>query len=105
MHGFLPSGRTIFVGHEWLGWNHADPNGEQFKALKRILQRLMRGEVPKVESNWKQQIGLKQNTIVTAAEWKAALLYMFVWFDFRFSLIFTDALIWNYSRLYFVRAK
>ena len=73
------SGRIIFVSHEWLGWNHADPNGEQFQALKRIVQRLMRGNVPKVESFWTQQLLLKQNTIVTAAQWKLALLHMFVW--------------------------
>ena len=76
------SERIIFVSHEWLGWNHADPNGEQFQALKRILQRLMRGEVSKVESFWLQQLGYKQITVVTAAQWKAALLHMFVWFDF-----------------------
>ena len=71
------SGRIIFISHEWLGWNHADPNGEQFQALKRILQRLMRGEVPKVESFWYQQAWLKQNTVVDASQWKFALLHMF----------------------------
>ena len=76
------SGRIIFVSHEWLGWTHADPNSEQFQALKRILQRLMGGEVPKVESYWVQQLYYKQKTIVTAAQWKVALLHMFVWFDF-----------------------
>ena len=42
----------------------------------------MLGEVPKVESFWLQQLVLKQNTVVTAAQWKVALLHMFVWFDF-----------------------
>ena len=54
---------VIFVSHEWLGWNHADPNGEQFQALTRILQRLMRSEVPKVESFYLQQLVQKQNTV------------------------------------------
>lgn len=72
------SGRTIFVSHEWLGWEHADPNGEQLAALQRILKRLMHGEVQMVESSWMQQLVLKQNTKVSAKEWKAALPHMFV---------------------------
>ena len=75
-------GRTIFVSHEWLGWLHPDPNGEQLRALKRILWRLMNGEVPTVESYWLQQVMFKQNTVVTSEEWKAALPHMFVWLDF-----------------------
>ena len=75
-------GRTIFVSHEWLGWLHPDPNGEQLTALKRILWRLINGEVPAVESYWLQQVMFKQNTVVTSEEWKAALPHMFVWLDF-----------------------
>ena len=75
-------GRIIYVSHEWLGWLHPDPTGEQFTALKRILWRLMNGEVPTVESYWVQQVAFKQNTVVTSEEWKAALPHMFVWLDF-----------------------
>ena len=38
----------------------------------------MRGEVAKVESSWKQQLFLKDNDIVTAKRWKAALPHMFI---------------------------
>ena len=76
------SGRTIFVSHEWLGWLHPDPLGEQFTALKRILFRLMNGEVPAVESNWSQQVALNHNMVVTSEAWQAALPHMFVWLDF-----------------------
>jgi len=75
-------GRVIFVSHEWLGFGHPDPAGEQFAALKRILQRLMDGSIPKVESHWVEQVGMKHTETVTAAAWKAALPHMFVWFDY-----------------------
>ena len=71
-------GRVIFVSHEWLGWDHADPHGYQFSTLKTILQRLMQGTVPKVESYWIQQVVRKKNTVVVAAQWMAALPHMFV---------------------------
>ena len=76
------SGRTIFVSHEWLGWRHADPNGEQLRVLKRILQRLKDGEIVQVESHYMQQLWLKENTITVAEEWKAAMPHMFAWLDF-----------------------
>ena len=38
----------------------------------------MRGEVAKVESNWAQQLFMKDNDIVTAKRWKAALPHMFI---------------------------
>ena len=45
----LMHGRVIFVSHEWLGWNHADQRGEQLATLQRVLERLCKGEVAKVE--------------------------------------------------------
>ena len=36
--------QTIFVSHEWLGWDHADPDNEQFSFLKRVLQQLQEAE-------------------------------------------------------------
>ena len=78
----LMHGRIIFVSHEWLGWVHPDPDGEQLMALKRILWRLINFEGPAVESYWLHQVLYGQNTIVTSEEWKAALPHMFVWLDF-----------------------
>jgi hypothetical protein len=43
-----------------------------------MVLRLMRGEVAKVESNWAQQLFMKDNDIVTAKRWKAALPHMFI---------------------------
>jgi hypothetical protein len=51
-------GRTIFVSHEWLGWTHADPQDAQFRTLKRVLQRLMTGEIPSVELDFLAQMAV-----------------------------------------------
>ena len=55
-----------------------DTKGEQMNALQHMLKRLMKGEVPKVESYWVQQLVMRRNTIVTASQWRAALPHMFV---------------------------
>ena len=84
VHEWAPHmcGRVIFISHEWLGWAHADPQGEQFTTLKRVLERLCKGEIPKVESYWMQELLTKKKTSVSAKEWKDALPHMFVWMDF-----------------------
>lgn len=75
-------GRVIFVSHEWLSWDHADPSGEQLRALQRLLRRLLNGEISSVESHWQQKVVFHQNTVVTAKEWMAALPHMYIWLDF-----------------------
>ena len=75
-------GRTIFVSHEWLSYSHPDPHGEQFRTLKRILERLMNGEIAYVESGAIEQLALGHNTKVASAKWMAALPYSYVWLDF-----------------------
>ena len=76
------SGRTIFVSHEWLANNHADPNGEQFCALKQILEDMCNGGIAQIDSAWLQQVLFKQNTILTRKELMRAVPHMFVWFDY-----------------------
>ena len=50
--------------------------------LQRTLERLMSSEIPKVEMNWQQQLLFGHNTVVTAAQWKAALPHMYIWIDY-----------------------
>ena len=63
---------------QWTGHADADATGAQLRTLQGMILRLMRGEVAKVESNWKQQLFMKDNDIVTAKQWKAALPHMFI---------------------------
>ena len=74
-------GRVIFLSHQWLGAAHPDPNTEQFKVLKRVLERLQGGAIPSVESFYLHQL-VGGNTVVTAEQWKASLPEMFLWLDY-----------------------
>ena len=42
----------------------------------------MSSEIPKVEMSWQQQLIFGHNTVVTAAQWKAALPHMYIWIDY-----------------------
>ena len=69
---------------QWTGHTHADATGLQLKTLQRMLERLKSGGVPKVEMNWIQQLTSSTggNEVITSAQWKAALPFMYVWVDF-----------------------
>jgi len=75
-------GRTIFVSHQWLGYDHPDPDGSHLAELQQLLTDLMSGKIPKVESSWNQQIVTKKTITLTAKEWAAALPHMFIWIDY-----------------------
>ena len=72
------AGRILFVSHQWTGHADADATGLQLRTLQGMVTRLARGEIAKVETNWKQQLLAKGNDIVTANQWKAALPHMYV---------------------------
>eukprot|EP00930_Biecheleria_cincta_P003905 TRINITY_DN104812_c0_g1_i1.p1 TRINITY_DN104812_c0_g1~~TRINITY_DN104812_c0_g1_i1.p1 ORF type:complete len:735 (+),score=97.79 TRINITY_DN104812_c0_g1_i1:68-2206(+) len=75
-------GRVIFVSHEWLGWAHPDPHGRQFAVLKRVLTRLMNGEIKNVESHFMQKMAFNMSTKTGSDEWKNAVPHMYIWLDF-----------------------
>jgi hypothetical protein len=81
-HSRVRSLVTILSTDQWTGHSNADATGTQLQTLQGMVLRLMRGEVAKVESNWKQQLFLKDNDSVTAKRWKAALPHMFICKDF-----------------------
>ena len=61
------------MSHQWLGFAHPDPRGEQFQHLRRTLLSLVEGKYGNVGG---------QGTRVRASRWQAALPGMFVWFDY-----------------------
>jgi len=46
------SGRICFVSHQWLGFEHPDPDGEQLATLQNLLRRMKNGQLRKVQSHW-----------------------------------------------------
>ena len=73
--------RVIFLSHEWVGWSHPDPHGDQLATFLRVMQRLLNGEIQKVELNAYQAMIYKTNYAVHATQWKEILSTAYVWFD------------------------
>ena len=76
-----PGVETIFVSHQWLSYQHPDPEGMQLRCLQRVLQRLASGEVD-VENDFKQQIYLQERGRRPKGWWKKKMANMHIWLDF-----------------------
>lgn len=74
--------RVIFVSHQWLGYLHPDPVGDHLQALQRILSRLARGDINKVESHQSRELASTEKTVVRRVQWVRALPHMYCWLDF-----------------------
>ena len=76
-------GKVIFISHQWLGHDDPDSTCIQLKTTQSVLGKLMRGDISQgVESDWRGQLGSKENLVVSAKQWKHHLPRMFVWVDF-----------------------
>lgn len=82
LESWKPSMRVIFISHEWLGYRHADPKGDQFKVLKRLLTRLMKGEIKQIYPHWYQSLALRATKSIDTAEMIAMLPNTYVWLDY-----------------------
>ena len=59
-------GNIIFVSHQWVGFDHPDPDGEQFAALRIALTRLISGKVNHVQTSLFGETYLGEREVVTA---------------------------------------
>mgnify|MGYP004315646947 FL=1 len=76
---------VIFVSHEWLGFTHPDPTGEQTKVLAAVLKNLMEGNIDRVNTDGltRSMFGDQAaNRSTTAEEWKVILKHAWIWVDF-----------------------
>lgn len=72
---------VIFVSHQWLGFHHPDPKGEQLASLQLLLRRLPAGEIEVSSNSTLLTIyGLQMTT--HAAEWQRRLPKMLIWLDY-----------------------
>ena len=74
--------KIIFVSHEWLSFDHPDPDGTQHSALHHALTRLAAGEVKEVRGTRIAEQFLGQKMVVKAEGWKRMLPQMFIWLDY-----------------------
>jgi len=75
-------GRILFISHQWLAWDHPDPDSIQVGALQGLLHRLIAGSAGEVETDWVTQLVLGDMTRLTAAELMTALPHAFIWMDY-----------------------
>ena len=73
--------KTIFISHQWLGFDHPDPKSEQLRALQQVLRRLLEGRTSVTSGKYYGAASLGIHK-VCAAEWKDRLRGAYVWFDF-----------------------
>jgi hypothetical protein len=73
---------VIFVSHEWLGFTHPDPTGQQTKVLTSVLKNLMEGHIDRVNTDGLTRTMFGDgvaNRSTTAEEWKAILKNAWIW--------------------------
>ena len=73
---------VIFISHQWLAFDSPDPKNEQFDSLKRMLERLLAGELT-VESNEALQMIYGVQICTTPDEWQRRLPNTYVWIDYQ----------------------
>ena len=74
-------GKIIFVSHQWCSFDHPDPLGEQFAALRDTLRKLAKGGVRRVQTTKFAEQYMGEKIVVGAKEWKQHLPDMFIWMD------------------------
>jgi len=72
--------QVIFVSHEWLSFNHFDPNGDQVRALQTIFRRLIAGELELYADPWYQLL-VDEPPYLSGADCKELFSKMHVWLD------------------------
>jgi hypothetical protein len=73
--------RVIFVSHQWAGYQHPDPDNQQFHCLQRTLQKLANGATG-VENDWKQQVVFGVKDKRPKEWWKKIMHTTYIWFDY-----------------------
>jgi hypothetical protein len=81
----MTAANTIFVSHQWLGFNHPDPNNVQLRELQKMLRRLLKGKTSVASAKYYGVASLDIRR-VTADEWPTRLQDAYVWFDYMCAL-------------------
>jgi hypothetical protein len=71
----------LFISHEWTGYAHPDPRGQQTKELVLFLDRLRSGQIPSIEESWEHFGSLRTRIKVEAREWAEILSHACIWLE------------------------
>lgn len=78
----VPMGsHIIFVSHEWLAWEHPDPDGVQTSVLCRVLQRFVDGDIGRIDMNPLHSVVYKHDYSMSAGEIQEMMRTTYIWID------------------------
>ena len=78
-----PSMKTVFfLSHQWTSFDHPDRTLDQMRCFKRLLIRMMKGEVATTVPDFAAQIYLPKGVKVTTKEWQAMVGDAYIWMDY-----------------------
>ena len=79
----LPLGTfTLFVSHQWNGFQHPDPNGVQIDCMVKVFRKLRDGMIDHVEMDPFHTILYKTNHVTHKAELMELFSNVYLWYDF-----------------------
>jgi hypothetical protein len=67
---------------EWTSFEHPDHTLEQMRCFKRLLIRMMKGEIANTMPDFAAQSYLPKGIKVTTKEWQAVVSDAFIWMDY-----------------------
>ena len=78
-------GPVAFVSHQWLAWEHADPDFEQLAVLQRVVERIANGELDRIGYSFEHEF-IEWNTDEMKPIEQPELLDWvkngYIWFDY-----------------------
>ena len=78
-----PSMKTVFfLSHQWTSFEHPDHTLDQMRCFKRLLIRMMKGEVATTVPEFAAQTYLPKGVKVTTKEWQAMVSDAYIWMDY-----------------------
>ena len=72
----------IFVSHQWTSFDNPDHTGRQLRALQRMFERMITGDVPEIDAPFTDKAAFKGKVKIAPHEWNGTLRNAFIWIDY-----------------------
>ena len=78
-----PSMKTVFfLSHQWTSFERPDHTLDQMRCFKRLLIRMMKGEVANTVPDFAAQMYLPKDVMVTTQQWQDMVSNAYIWMDY-----------------------
>jgi hypothetical protein len=71
----------FFMSHQWTSFANPDPTGEQFRAMRQIILRMMSGKLPKTSPGFADAAYLPSTSSITSKEWVTMVNDLYIWIE------------------------